>query len=130
LAIRDITRDSVLAAIREFDEIGRDAFLKKYGFGRSYLYQLEHEGRQYDSKAIVGAAHRIQFPSEPVPNFWGGEPTRRVVEATGFQWAPLGPGRHPQRQTQPDQNVWLFQYNPQRFDLHSYIERAADDLTP
>lgn len=47
---------AVIQAIEECDQLGRDAFLKKYGFGYSRLYPLEYQGRLYDSKAIAGVA--------------------------------------------------------------------------
>jgi hypothetical protein len=52
-----LTATAVLAAVGEFDELGRDAFLKKYGFGKSRGYFLQHQSKPYDSKAIAGAAH-------------------------------------------------------------------------
>ncbi|GAB3988320.1 hypothetical protein GCM10029978_110400 [Actinoallomurus acanthiterrae] len=57
MALSDITREAVLAAIAEFDRLGRDAFLDKYGFSRARRYMLQYDGRLYDSKAIAGAAH-------------------------------------------------------------------------
>jgi 5-methylcytosine-specific restriction protein A len=57
MALTDITRDAVLQAIGEFERLGREAFLAEYGFGPARSYFLRHEGRSYDSKAIVGAAH-------------------------------------------------------------------------
>ncbi|WP_405890278.1 HNH endonuclease [Streptomyces sp. NBC_00133] len=53
-----ITRESVLKAVVEHDELGREAFLLKYGFGEARSYVLVHEGREYDSKAIAGVAHK------------------------------------------------------------------------
>ena len=50
---------AVNKAMDEFDQIGRDAFLRKYGFGRSRNYFVERNGILYDSKAIVGVAHGI-----------------------------------------------------------------------
>lgn len=41
----------------EHDELGREAFLARHGFGEARAYVLVHEGRTYDSKAIVGVAH-------------------------------------------------------------------------
>jgi hypothetical protein len=58
------SRDAVLKALKEFDALGREPFLSKYGFGRSARYVLEHDGRQYDAKAVIGAAHGVQFPDE------------------------------------------------------------------
>lgn len=60
--LSDITRDGVLAAIREFDQIGREAFLAKYGFREARSYYLVHDRKRYDSKAIVGAAHGYDRP--------------------------------------------------------------------
>ncbi|MFE7131856.1 HNH endonuclease [Streptomyces sp. NPDC057638] len=57
MALADITRTEVDLAIKEYDALGRDAFLRTYGFGPARRYLLEHAGRPYDSKAIVGAAH-------------------------------------------------------------------------
>ncbi|NEE57388.1 HNH endonuclease, partial [Streptomyces sp. SID8455] len=53
-----ITQESVLKAIAEYDELGRDAFLTQYGFGEARSYVVVHDGREYDSKAIAGVAHR------------------------------------------------------------------------
>jgi hypothetical protein len=54
--------DAVRAAVAEFDDMGRNAFLERYGFGPSRTYFLKVGDRQYDSKAIVGAAHGHQNP--------------------------------------------------------------------
>ena len=48
---------AILAAVAEFDEIGREEFLTKYGFGPSRSYFLLLNGKLYDSKPIMGAAH-------------------------------------------------------------------------
>lgn len=56
--------EAVRQAVAEFDALGRDAFLRKYGFGPSREYDLVIDGRPYDSKAIVGAAHGYEFPDE------------------------------------------------------------------
>lgn len=59
-----ITRDAVDAALREFADIGREAFLARYGFGaaRDYVVQDPVTGVWADSKAIVGAAYGHRFP--------------------------------------------------------------------
>ncbi|MEU8208652.1 HNH endonuclease [Micromonospora sp. NPDC049044] len=59
MGLADVTRSDVLAAAQEFDKLGRDAFLDKYGFGSARTYFLEVNGRQYDSKAIMGYAHGV-----------------------------------------------------------------------
>jgi hypothetical protein len=62
MGLRDVTASSVLSAMSEFDRLGRDAFQQRYGFGPARSYLLVHEGRSYDSKAIVGAAHGFARP--------------------------------------------------------------------
>lgn len=60
MSIRGLTdREAVEAAIREFDALGREAFLNKHGFGRC-RYMLLHKQAQYDSKAIAGVAYGYQ----------------------------------------------------------------------
>ena len=40
--------DSVQTALKECDQLGRDTFLQKYGFGRARKYFLEYEEKLYD----------------------------------------------------------------------------------
>lgn len=54
-----ISRDGVLKAVAEYDELGREGFLSKYGYKPATGYLLVHEERTYDSKAIVGVAHEF-----------------------------------------------------------------------
>jgi hypothetical protein len=54
---------AVTSAIEECDRLGRDEFLRKYGFGQTRQYILVFEGRKYDSKAIAGVAYGYQFPN-------------------------------------------------------------------
>lgn len=56
MTLAALTRERVLAAIAEFDDLGRSAFLKKYQFSKAKSYYLEYDERLYDSKAIVGCA--------------------------------------------------------------------------
>jgi 5-methylcytosine-specific restriction enzyme A len=77
VALSEITRDAVLEAIGEYDRLGQDGFLERYGFDRARQYLLVHEGKRYDSKAIVGAAHGF-LPGEhalTADEFSGGEAT-------------------------------------------------------
>ncbi len=53
---------AVNAAIEEYDRLGRDEFLRRYGFGESREYFLVAGEKKYDSKAIAGVAHGHQFP--------------------------------------------------------------------
>jgi hypothetical protein len=79
MALSELTnRDAILAAIQEYDTLGRDAFLAKYGYSRARRYQLLHDDKTYDAKAIVGVAFKYQFPERgPLQHseFSGGEAT-------------------------------------------------------
>ncbi len=89
MGLGDVTdRDAVLMAIAEFKELGRDAFLARYGFRRARPLPLEYDGDLYDSKPILGAAHGYQHPDlGPMTHdqFSGGEvTTKRRLEDLGF----------------------------------------------
>lgn len=73
--LKHLKKDAVLKAIQEFDRIGRNKFLEKYGFGKARRYFLVFDGKYYDSKAIAGAAYGYVFPNRgPLKNseFSGG----------------------------------------------------------
>lgn len=53
-----VTRIHVLSAIREHDQLGAEEFRNKYGFGPARQYLVRERGKLYDSKAILGVAHR------------------------------------------------------------------------
>jgi hypothetical protein len=98
MSFRDLSsRRAVLDVFAEYDRIGQDAFLTKYRFGRSRRYFVEHNGRQYDSKAVVGAAYGRQFPDRgPLTgaDFTGGERTvQKKLEELGFTMVVLPPAR-------------------------------------
>ena len=83
MALLDLTsHDAVLRAVAEFDALGRDAFLAKYGFRRARGYFLLRDGRSYDSKAIAGAAHGTSIPN------WVHSPRR-------IQWRQCDRARSP-----------------------------------
>ena len=89
MSLSDLTDPAAVdQAINEFDRIGRDNFLRKYGFGPSRAYFVCHDGKYYDSKAIVGAAHGYQYPQKGelrAEDFSGGENTVHArLEALGF----------------------------------------------
>ena len=62
MAFADITAEAVHSTLVEFDYLGRDAFLNRYGFGQARSYFLVRDGKSYDSKAIVGCAHGYARP--------------------------------------------------------------------
>jgi hypothetical protein len=88
--LSDLTeRSAVLQAMVEFDELGRDVFLARYGYGPARSYFVVHNGKQYDSKALAGVAVGKQFPtSGPLApsDFSGGEATVEAkLESLGFE---------------------------------------------
>src|SRR5437763_742222 len=58
MSLADLTVESVRLAMNEFDRLGREAFLGRFGFGKARGYYLVQNGRAYDSKAIAGVAHQ------------------------------------------------------------------------
>jgi len=86
VSISDIqNKDSILKAINEFEQLGRNVFLKKYGFRKSREYFIELNGKFYDSKAIVAVAFGYEFPNKGVLksfDFSGGEKTveKKLIE--------------------------------------------------
>jgi hypothetical protein len=100
MSLADLTsRDAVLAAIAEYDTLGQDRFLAQYGFHPARRYWLVHNGRRYDSKAVVAAAHGFQFPDAGpfrAAEFSGGDATvARKLRSLGFSVENNMPGIRP-----------------------------------
>lgn len=96
MALADITYEAVLAALQQHDDLGREAFLRKYGFGEARSYFLRHGEHTYDSKAIAGAAHGFLKGRSPLlpSEFSGGEKTVMArLKQLGFKVE--GPPRNP-----------------------------------
>ncbi len=81
-------RNSVHRAIQEFDHLGRNGFLRKYGFGQAKSYFILHKGKVYDSKAIAGVARGYEHPElGPLTHqqFSGGEKrVAKLMRELGF----------------------------------------------
>lgn len=79
---------AVVAAMTEFDQLGRSEFLARYEFAPAEGYFIAYNGRRYDSKAIAGRAFGIQHPhvsSLQARQFSGGAATvQRTLERLGF----------------------------------------------
>ncbi|MGW1147261.1 hypothetical protein ACWD6I_19920, partial [Streptomyces sp. NPDC002454] len=100
MALNEVTRHAVLRAVEEFDRLGRDPFLERYGFSRARSYLLRFEERSYDSKAILGAAHGFLPGRSPLraADFSGGAAhAARALEGLGFEVVRDG-GRVPAAQ--------------------------------
>ena len=97
MSIQDIRDPAAIhAAMAEYDRVGRTYFLEKYGFGKAHEYMLRDpaNGRLYDSKAIVGAAHGYAFPERghlSAGDFSGGEATvEHLLSTLGFEVVRIG----------------------------------------
>jgi hypothetical protein len=126
MAIEDITDpDAVLRALAEFDQLGHEALRHKYGFGKAVRWYLEHNGRLYDTKAVLGVAHKYQFGDALGPrNFYGGAPTNNVLKRLGFtvvntdEMAPLASGAT---------GFWIFAARPDRYRLLDSVRELDED---
>jgi 5-methylcytosine-specific restriction protein A len=91
-SFKNVTRDAVLRAMAEYDELGQPRFLEKYGFHPAREYTVWNDGKAYDSKAIIGAAFGY-LPGHPAPlafaEFSGGANTVvPLLEKFGFSFQP------------------------------------------
>ncbi|MEC3916028.1 HNH endonuclease signature motif containing protein [Nocardia sp. CDC160] len=87
--LKDLTRDAVLLTIDEFDRLGRESFLQKYGFKEAQGLFAVYQGKFYDSKALAGVAHgylpgRRPLKSSEFSGGWGVH-AAGVLKRLGFQ---------------------------------------------
>lgn len=115
-----VSRVAVLAAMDEFDGLGREAFLEKYGFGPAKEYVAIRDGSQYDSKALYGVAYGIENPDEGplrTNQFSGGEGTVvRRLQDLGFEVRRLSAGT----------GSWIFQANPKYYDIRGSLANLRE----
>ncbi len=113
--------NAVVKAIEEFDRLGREAFLDKYGFKPASYYFVSHQGNLYDSKALAGAALAYQSGvSEPMPAaaFSGGAGTVvKKMEELGFEIV---------KSQEPA--YWAFCANPNRYRILDAVAALETDL--
>lgn len=91
-----VTRTHILQAIAEYDRRGHDDFLAAYGFASSGDYTLVHEGNSYDSKAILGVAHRHATGRLATPEEFGSgmDGAVSILRRRGFEVTePAPPSR-------------------------------------
>jgi hypothetical protein len=129
MSLSDLTDPAaVKEAIAEFDRLTRDVFLHRYDFGRAREYFLIYKGREYDSKAIVGAAYGYQFPDRgPLGphDFSGGDATVvPKLDALGFTVR--------RRTDRPDARVsarqcWALVANPSMYDVDAALAAGGLD---
>ena len=109
-AVKPVSRDSVLAAIAEFEAGDRDEVLQRHGYRRALDYVVVHNGREYDSKALYGIAYGLEYPDEePIRNrgLSGGGTVVRRLRDLGFEIRSLR-GEHSQpEELSTGARVWV-----------------------
>jgi hypothetical protein len=59
IAWDEVTRDAVVRAIAEYDQVGPERFFSQHGFAPTTTYDLVWEDRTYPPKAILGTAYEF-----------------------------------------------------------------------
>lgn len=134
----DVNADDVIQALAEFDAMGRRGFLAKYGFGDGGGYFLVRDGREYDAKAVVGAAYTRRHGARLAADGLSGADAmvRELLEDLGFTVEvrvptvpATGGGGGP---TVDTLGAWVLKCNPAVWDLAGFLaagERAIDAWT-
>lgn len=111
-----ITAEDVKDAQRRFEQG------EPHNFGPSMKHDVIIDGRHYPPKAILGlATHRILGRALAAGDFRGGEESacHRILRQLGFEVVlktmPAG---------------WIFQWDPEVFDMATYLGAASDILVP
>ena len=55
----DVTRDDVVRAIQEYDQLGPEKFFSEHGFAPTTTYDLVWKKHRYPPKAILGTAYEF-----------------------------------------------------------------------
>ncbi len=95
MALKDISADAVAKALAEYRVLGERAFNGKYDIRRpakAYVVLDEHRN-MCPAAAILRAAHRIQFSTQPPlsrDEFSGGQQAERILTKLGFTAGKYG----------------------------------------
>jgi hypothetical protein len=54
-----VTREDVVRAIEEYDQLGPERFFSAHGFAPTTTYDLVLDGRRYPPKSILGTAYEF-----------------------------------------------------------------------
>ena len=87
MAVRDVTREGVELALREFRRTGLEAMLAKYGGRPSTRWYVKVGHHHFDQKVLLRAAHRRQHLGELPPHGPGrlhAQQARRHFTALGY----------------------------------------------
>ena len=80
------SRQAILDAIAEYDEVGGQTFIDDHGFGQNNRHALVYRGKQYVPKSILGVAYGKQHGADALSHreFSGGPETNKAFERLGF----------------------------------------------
>ncbi len=86
-----VKRQHVLQALAEHDNLGAGAFRQRYGFGPIRDFVILHEDQAYDSKAVLGAAHRYATgtPARSGDIAGGKSGAAKILAALDFEILPV-----------------------------------------
>jgi len=123
MALRDLSSHAAVhQAMREYDNEGRDTFLKKHGFKGARRYFVVHGDGRYDSKALAAVAHGYQFPDLGVlkaSEFSGGDVTVVLrLRALGFEVVDTQPV--------PAVRTLEFHQDYSRHEVHRIFEPSGE----
>jgi hypothetical protein len=88
---KDVSRDDVVRAIKEYDRLGPEKFFSEHGYGPSRTYELVWDKRHYPHKAILGTAYEFATGQRLASgDFEGGKSGAvSVLGKMGFDVEPL-----------------------------------------
>jgi hypothetical protein len=88
---KDVSRDDVVRAIKEYDRLGPEKFFAEHGYGPSRSYELVWDNRHYPHKAILGTAYEFATGQRLASgDFEGGKSGAvSVLGKLGFTVEPL-----------------------------------------
>ena len=117
---------AVLEAIDEYNEVGREEFLRKYGFNRGKYFLLV-DGMMYDARPIYAAAHGYEHPQKgALAAFNSGFKAEDVFRDLGFVVSGAQPvGLAPPTRVTPDVELRNAQHEAQargEFDPTSVVD--------
>jgi hypothetical protein len=121
---------AVEQAVAEFDRIGRDAFMAKYGFAdRNITYEVEVGGQNYPSKAIFGAA--FAFMPDGTARDSGtcdGKEAREHLERLGFRIVDRRAGQSVTQADRIREFVIAYIVDPARQRGEAKVEIVSGDV--
>ena len=85
-----VTRDEVVRAIDEYDQLGAEAFFSAHGYAPTTTYDLVWDKRRYPPKAILGTAYEFATGTRLASgDFEGGKSGAvKVLGSLGFTVQP------------------------------------------